>query len=90
MTKHEFLKDISEKSGFTLKDSEKFLNTFLEVATKTLAKGENVALVGFGIFSRVERGARIARNFRTGKNIKVPPSKSVKFKVGTKLKDAVK
>jgi DNA-binding protein HU-beta len=90
MNKTELVKEIAEKSGSTLKDAGKFLDSFIEVTTKTLSKGkEDVVLVGFGTFSVTKRAARIGRNFQTGKPIKVPASKSVKFKVGKTLKDAV-
>jgi DNA-binding protein HU-beta len=66
------------------------LDSFIEVTTKALSKGkEDVVLVGFGTFSVTKRAARIGRNFQTGKTVKVPPSKSVKFKVGKTLKDSV-
>jgi DNA-binding protein HU-beta len=89
MNKAEITKAIAGKSGLTVRDSEKFLGTFVEVAVKALAKGDDVVLIGFGTFSVAKRGARIGRNFRTGKAIKVPPSKTVKFKVGKNLKDIV-
>jgi DNA-binding protein HU-beta len=53
-------------------------------------QGDNVTLVGFGTFSVAERAERIGRNFKTGKNIQIPASKSVTFKAGKTLKDAVK
>ena len=55
-----------------------------------MKKGDDVALVGFGTFSVVNRVERIGRNFKTGKNIPIPASKSVKFKAGKTLKEAVK
>lgn len=90
MNKSELIKAISEKSGTTLKDTERFLNAFIEAVSKAMKKGDDVALVGFGTFSVVNRGERMGRNFKTGKNIPIPPSKSVKFKAGQILKEAVK
>lgn len=90
MNKAELVKAISEKSGSTIKDSEKFLDSFVETITEAIKKNDDVALVGFGTFSVAERAERIGRNFKTGKNIQIPASKSVKFKVGKALKEAVK
>jgi nucleoid DNA-binding protein len=90
MNKTEFAKAIAEKSGLAAKDATKFIDAFAEVATDALSKGNDVALIGFGTFSRTERGARIGRNFKTGKNIQVPASKSVKFKPGKSLKESVR
>ena len=90
MNKTELIKAISEKSGSTLKDSENFLNAFVETVTEAMSKGEDVAIIGFGTFSVAKRAARTARNFRTNELIDVPASKAVKFKVGKGLKDSVK
>jgi DNA-binding protein HU-beta len=46
-------------------------------------------LIGFGTFSVAKRAARTGRNPQTGKPLKIAASKSVKFSVGKKLKDAV-
>ena len=55
-------------------------------ATKT---GESVALIGFGTFSLTERGERQGRNPQTGEEITIKASKSVTFKAGKALKEAV-
>ena len=90
MNKSELVKAISKKSGSTIKNAEKFLDSFVETITEAMRKNDDVALVGFGTFSVAERAERIGRNFKTGKNIPIPASKSVKFKAGKTLKDAVK
>lgn len=90
MNKSELVKAISEKSGSTIKDAENFLNAFVENVAESMKKGDDVTLIGFGTFSVADRAARTARNFRTKEIINVPASKTVKFKVGKSLKDAVK
>ena len=90
MNKGELIKEISEKSGITAKDTEKTINAFVEVVTESMARGNDINLIGFGTFSVAKRAARIARNFKTKELINVPASKTVKFKIGKKLKDAVK
>jgi DNA-binding protein HU-beta len=82
MNKSELVRAISEKSGSTIKDSEKFLDSFVETITEAMKKNDDVALVGFGTFSVAERAERIGRNFKTGKNIQIPASKSVNSKQG--------
>jgi DNA-binding protein HU-beta len=58
MNKAEITRATADKSGLTVKDGEKFLKAFTEVVEKILSKGEEVALMGFGTFSAVGRGAR--------------------------------
>ena len=90
MNKSELVRAVSGKSRSTIKYAEKFLDSFVETITEAMKKNDDVALVGFGTFSVAERAERIGRNFKTGKNIQIPASKSVKFKVGKTLKDSVK
>jgi DNA-binding protein HU-beta len=52
-------------------------------------KGGEVRLVGFGTFSTSKRKAGKGRNPRTGEEIKIPASTTVRFKAGKGLKDAV-
>ena len=49
----------------------------------------NVAVVGHGAYTMVEREAREGRNPRTGETMQIPASKSVKFKPGKDFKDQV-
>jgi DNA-binding protein HU-beta len=55
----------------------------------SLAKGEEVSLVGFGTFYVGERAARSGRNPRTGASIDIKAAKTPKFRAGKGLKDAV-
>ena len=89
MTKLEFIEAIAAKSGLTKADSSRAVEAFQSVVTETLKKGDKVTLTGFGVFSVSKREARNGRNPRTGEVVKIAASKSVKFKTGSKLKDAV-
>jgi DNA-binding protein HU-beta len=89
MNKSELVKAMSEEARLTAKDAAELLDAFVHVTTKALSKGDTIALVGFGNFSVSERSARTARNFRTKEIIHVPASKSVRFKVGKGLKEAI-
>ena len=89
MTKLEFIEAIAAKSGLTKADSARAVDAFQSVVTETLKKGGKVTLTGFGVFSVSKREARNGRNPRTGEVVKIAASKSVKFKTGSKLKEAV-
>lgn len=54
-----------------------------------LKKKEEVRLVGFGTFATANRAATTGRNPRTGEEMQIAASTSVKFKAGKGLKDAV-
>lgn len=55
------------------------LGAFLETVTETLARGDNVQLVGFGSFKTSERKARSGRNPRTGETVSIPAKKVPSF-----------
>ncbi|MDI3308763.1 MAG: HU family DNA-binding protein [Acetobacteraceae bacterium] len=65
------------------------LDAVFEAITKSLKKKQEVRLVGFGTFSTTRRKAGKGRNPRTGEEIKIPASNTVRFKAGKGLKDAV-
>ena len=89
MNKSELIAALAEKTEFSKKDAKKALNAFVEVINGSLAKGEKVQLIGFGTFDVKKRPARMARNPRTGAEIKIAASKAPAFKAGKALKDKV-
>ena len=70
-------------------DTDRAFKAFVEVITESMAKGETIALVGFGTFLVRERQARSGRNPRTGETISIESAKIPAFKAGKALKDAV-
>ena len=73
----------------TKKDTEVFVNTFIETVTEILTDGEKVQLTGFGTFDITNRAERQGRNPQDGTVITIAASKTPKFKAGKGLKDAV-
>ena len=89
MTKKEMLEVIAEKAGVAKSEAEKVFNTTIEVLLKEIKKG-GVRVDGFGSFKVTNRAARVAKNPRTGEEVKVPAKKVVTFKAAAVLKDGVK
>ena len=58
-------KAIAEKAGLTKVQAKAALDATVESVTKSLAKGDKVALIGFGTFAVVEKGERTGINPRT-------------------------
>ena len=56
---------------------------------RALKEHQEVRLVGFGTFVTAERKASTGRNPRTGEEMAIPASTSIRFKPGKALKDAV-
>lgn len=89
MNKTELIDAMAADAGITKAAAKKALESFLGNVQKSLKKGNRVSLVGFGSWSVSKRNAREGRNPSTGKTIKIPAKKVVKFKAGSELGDAV-
>lgn len=89
MRKPELAAAIAEKAELSKDKANDVLNAMLDEITGAVAKGDSVSLIGFGTFSVRERSARKGKNPQTGEPMDIPASKTVGFKVGKKLKDAV-
>ena len=89
MNKAQLIDAMAAGAGLTKADAKKALDSFIGATTDALQGGDRVALIGFGTFSVTERGARTGRNPQTGKEIKIPAKKVVKFKAGADLAKAV-
>lgn len=89
MNKTELINAIAKEANLSKKDAGAALDAFTETVGKTLKKGDKLQLVGFGTFEVSKRAARTGRNPQTGKELKIPASKSPKFKAGKALKDLV-
>jgi len=72
------------------KQAKEIVETIFETITKTLARGEEVAISGFGTFRVARRAAREGINPRTGEKIQIPASIKPKFRAGKALKEAIK
>ena len=89
MNKTELIAAVAEKTGLTKKDAERVINATFETITAGLAKGDKVAVSGFGNFEVKAREARVGRNPRTKETIQIPATKLPAFKAAKALKDAV-
>jgi len=91
MNKAELAQALAEKLNVSKREAEDFLNTFVEMVTSNLKKGEEVVLTGFGAFSSKLRAARTGVNPQNpSQKINIPAVKVPKFKAGKALKDALK
>ena len=75
----------------TKKQAAEIVDWFFATITKSLARGEEVGITGFGTFKTVKRAARMGVNPRKpSERIQVPEVRVPKFKAGKALKDALK
>jgi DNA-binding protein HU-beta len=89
MNKLELVEHVAGELDLSKAKAAEAIEAVLEGITRAVAKGDEVRLVGFGTFSMKERAASKGRNPSTGQEIDIPASKSVRFKPGAALKEAV-
>jgi len=65
------------------------LDAVLAEVQQAVTKGDRVAITGFGVFEKRVRGARTARNPRTGEAVKVKKTSVPAFRAGAGFKDMV-
>ena len=85
MSKGEFVPKLAEAGKITRKQADEIFSAFVGMIAASLQKGERVALPGLGVFSVVDRKAKIGRNPRTGAEIKIPARKAVRFSASSVL-----
>lgn len=90
MTKVELVAKVADAAGVTKKEAAEVIKAFVETVTKEVAKGEKVALIGFGTFEPRARKAREGRNPQDPKKvIKIKATTVPAFKAGKAFKVAV-
>jgi len=89
MNKSQLVDEVAKDSGLSKADSARAIDSLVGTVGKSLKKGDEVNITGFGKFSVVKRGARTGVNPRTGEPVKIKASKAPKFSPGSTLKQAV-
>ena len=90
MNKQNLINVIAKETGLTKKASTAALDATINAIVKSLSKGEDVQLIGFGKFEVRNRAARKGRNPQTGEVIQIPATKAPAFRAGKALKEVVK
>ena len=87
MTKGELIELLARRCALSKKDVGKVINEFIELVYECAKKEEPIRIPRFGVFKVRERKERVARNPKTGEEIKVPAVKMLKFYPSLELKD---
>ncbi|MFP4013858.1 MAG: HU family DNA-binding protein [Chitinispirillaceae bacterium] len=87
MNKGELIEAVAQDIGESKAVAEKAVNSILNTIKANVNEGVN--LIGFGTFQVSERAARTGRNPKTGEEIKIEASKTVRFKPGKAFKDSL-
>lgn len=88
MNKAELIEALAARLG-DKKAATAALDAVLAEVQQAVTKGDRVAITGFGVFEKRVRGARTARNPRTGEAVKVKKTSVPAFRAGAGFKEMV-
>ncbi|MCY4727703.1 HU family DNA-binding protein [Nocardioides sp. STR2] len=89
MNKSELIDALAARYEGNRKQAAHALESVLDTITREVAKGEKVAITGFGSFEKAVRNARWVRNPQTGERMKSKKKAVPKFSAGKELKDVI-
>ena len=89
MNKSELIEAIANETELSKAAAGRALNAVLDTIVKTVAKKQDVQLIGFGTFKAAKRAARTGKNPRTGEKLKIAAATVPKFSAGAGFKAAV-
>lgn len=89
MTGNELVDAIATAQGVTKADVKKILDAALAAIGDAAARGDEVAIAGFGKFKARQTAERQAKNPRTGEAITIAAARKITFQPAKALKDKV-
>ena len=89
MTKIDIIKNVSEKLGFSKKDSAVIVESVFDVMKENLSRGEKIKISGFGNFVVKKKNSRRGRNPQTGQEIEITSRRVLNFKASQVLRRAL-
>ena len=89
VNKSQLIDTLSTRFDGNRKAAAHALDSLIDTITREVARGEKVAITGFGSFEKRVRDARWVRNPRTGDRIKAKKTAVPKFSAGAEFKAVV-
>ena len=80
---------LSARLNITKKAAGEAIEAIVDEIVKSVAKGDKVAISGFGVFEKADRAARVGRNPQTGATVKIKATSVPKFRAGAEFKTSV-
>jgi DNA-binding protein HU-beta len=87
MIKVDIINELAQAADITKVKAVVAVEALLQALKESMRRGERIELRGFGVFQVKPRKKGIGRNPRTGKEVRIPPGKTIKFKPGKNLRN---
>jgi DNA-binding protein HU-beta len=85
----ELIDAVAARVGISKQQAGDAVQAVTDEVTRSVAKGQKVALTGFGVFEKADRKARTGRNPQTGETVKIKKTSVPKFRPGAQFKGVV-
>jgi integration host factor subunit alpha len=89
VTRSDLAKAVAQTVGLSKNDAVALAEQVLAEISDTLARGENVKLSGFGVFTVRNKAERVGRNPKTGVEVPIEPRRVISFNPSATLKEHV-
>ncbi len=89
MNKMDLIATVADGTDLSRAKAGEVVEAVFDAIAGALKNKEEVRLVGFGTFAAATRKASTGRNPRTGEEMAIPESTTVRFKAGKGLKDSM-
>jgi len=86
MIKADIINRVAEDTNITKVKAVEAVEAVFEAMKRAMRRGERIELRGFGVFLVKPRKKGIGRNPRTGREVRIPPGNTIRFKPGKSLR----
>lgn len=89
MNKTELIEALAKDTDVSKAAAGRSVDALVDIITRTVAKKQDVQIIGFGTFKAAKRAARTGKNPRTGEVLKIAAATVPRFTAGASFKAAV-
>jgi integration host factor subunit alpha len=89
LTRADLAEAVVRKVGLPRNESQELVELVLDQISGRLAAGEAVKLSSFGSFGIRQKGERVGRNPKTGKEVPITPRRVLVFRPSNIMKDRI-
>lgn len=90
MNNKEFTSELSNRLGYTVKDTSELISSLLSGMVQGFQEGNTVSIQGFGSFEVKKKSERISVNPVSKKRLLIPPKLVLSYRPSPLLKDKFK
>ncbi len=90
MNNKEFIAELAERTGYSVKDTQKLAGNLIDAMGDTFQEGNSILVPNFGLFETKKKMERVIVNPGTGQRMLVPPKLVLNFKPNQTWKDKLK